>query len=213
MLLSYDATAKLVKKYSLPVPAQALVRNEKELEKAASSIGYPLVIKAVSPDFSHKTEAKAVIVGVKSPEEARKAFTQVQDNIRKADPKAGIEGVLVQKMVEGHEVIVGGKTDPQFGPVIMFGGFGGVFVELFRDVSFRLCPISLADAVNMISETRGAKVMEGFRKMPKRDTAALAGALVKVSKMMAGEKIKELDINPMFVSTKGVYAADVRIVA
>jgi acyl-CoA synthetase (NDP forming) len=211
-MLSYAGTMKLVKRYGIPVPAQALVNTEKELEKAAGSIGYPLVVKAVSSQVSHKTEAKAVITNITGIENAKAAFMEVQDNIRKASPNARIEGVLVQRQIEGHETIIGGKEDSQFGPVIMFGGFGGVFVELFRDTSFRLCPVTKREALDMISETRGAKVMEGFRNIPKRDVGALADALVKVSEMIAAEKVKELDINPLFVSKKGVYAADVRIV-
>jgi len=201
---------KILKKHSIRVVDELLTNTKKEAVKAAEKLGFPVVLKISSKDVSHKTEIGGVKTDLRYPKEVEKAFDEIQSNAKKHN--VIFEGVLIQKMGEGYEVIVGGKTDQQFGAVVMFG-LGGVLVELLKDVSFRICPITKKDAIEMISETKGSMLLEGFRGKPKADIDALADTILKVSKIMSEEKISEMDINPLFVlpEGKGVLAVDFRM--
>jgi acyl-CoA synthetase (NDP forming) len=183
---------------------------------AAARIGFPLVLKAESPDIPHKTEAGVVRLNVQSDVEVRQAYTEILHNVERHAPQAQVLGVLVQEMVHGGvEVIVGLSQDPLFGPVLLLG-MGGVFTELYQDVALRVCPITLGDAREMLQEVKGARLLEGFRGQPAADVEALLHLLVRVSHLGAqcqGE-IRELDLNPVLVLPhgQGVRAADALIV-
>jgi acyl-CoA synthetase (NDP forming) len=162
----------------------------------------------------HKTEAGGVETNLRDDVDVRRAFGDITKSVKKKIPKARIRGILVQKMFEGREVIVGASIDPQFGPVIMFG-LGGIFVESLRDVTFRVIPISRNDAKGMIQEIRGYKILQGVRGLKPVNFLALESCLLAVSDMMLGSrnpKIRELDINPLFVNERGVVAVDVRVI-
>jgi acetyltransferase len=172
-------------------------------------------MKIVSADIVHKTDAGGVVVGLEDEASVRQAFDGIVSSARQFKPDAVIDGVLVQKMAPGgNEVIVGMNRYPVFGPLLMFG-YGGIFVEVFKDVSFRLAPIGRNEARRMIRQIKGYKLLAGFRGNPRSDIAFLEQALVRLSDMaMAHPEIKELDINPMLAHPEGEGAtvADCRII-
>lgn len=206
-------TKKILKKHGIPITREFLAKTPKDAKAFAKKIGYPVAMKLQSPDILHKTDAGAVLLGVESEEAMLKGFERLKKNARKYDRKAKILGVLIQEMVkEGHQCILGSKKDPQFGPVLMFG-LGGIFVEVFKDVSFRVIPIDRKDAKEMISEIKGYEVLKGVRGQKPVNFRELEKVMLKISKMIwKDRKIEELDINPLFVSPKGVKAADARMV-
>jgi acetyl-CoA synthetase (ADP-forming) len=213
-LLEHEAL-KLCELYGLPVPGYGLARSEEEAVELAERVGYPVVLKVVSPDISHKSDVGGVILGVRSAEEVRSSYRRILENVKARAPGSRVYGVLVQRMAKPDlEVIVGGIRDPVFGPVVMFG-LGGVFVEVLKDVSFRVAPLSDADADDMVREVRGYRVLEGFRGSPPRDLDALKKVILGVSRMMVevGE-IAELDLNPVILYPRGEGAliVDARVI-
>ncbi|MFH1239652.1 MAG: acetate--CoA ligase family protein [Candidatus Diapherotrites archaeon] len=204
-VLDVFESQNLLKKYGIPVVKSDLCKNEASLTSALKTTRFPLAMKVVSSAISHKTEAQGVKLGVSSALEAKKAFNQLK-KLR------GFEGALVQEMLSGTEIIIGGKRDATFGPTVLFG-LGGIFVEVMKDVSLRVCPISSRDAAEMISEIKGYKLLTGFRGSEPVKLSAINDCLLKTSKMMLQEEqIKELDINPLFADSKGVKAVDARVV-
>jgi acetyl-CoA synthetase (ADP-forming) len=210
-LTEYESR-QILQFYKIPLAKAELAKNEDEALALAKKIGYPVVLKICSPDVVHKTDVGGLALNIKSEEEVKSAFKNVMGNVKKKIPKAKIQGVLVQKMIEGGiEVIVGGKKDPQFGQIVMFG-LGGILVEVFEDVSFRVAPVDRGTAEEMVREIRGYKILKGYRGK-NYDVEALADILVKTSKLLeANQEIKELDINPVIALPKGAFAADARIV-
>jgi acetyl-CoA synthetase (ADP-forming) len=213
-LLEHEAL-KLCELYGLPVPGYGLARSEEEAVELAERVGYPVVLKVVSPDISHKSDVGGVILGVRSAEEVRSSYRRILENVKARAPGSRVYGVLVQRMAKPDlEVIVGGIRDPVFGPVVMFG-LGGVFVEVLKDVSFRVAPLSDADVDDMVREVRGYRVLEGFRGSPPRDLDALKKVILGVSRMMVevGE-IAELDLNPVILYPRGEGAliVDARVI-
>jgi acetyltransferase len=204
---------KILAKYGVPVTREFIAKNPSEAKRLAAKTGYPVALKIQSPDILHKTDAGGVLLNLKSGEEVAKGYDKIIANARKYKRDAKILGVLVQEMVgEGHQCIIGSKNDPQFGPVLMFG-LGGIFVELLKDVSFRIIPITRKDAKEMISEIKGYPILNGARGQKPVNFVALENALLKVSAMVWKEKkLEELDINPLFVGPKGVKAADARMI-
>ena len=203
-----DAKAVL-KKYGIRVPQYAMATSADEAARQAKKIGFPLVMKAVSPQILHKTDVGGVKVGVSSPQEAKKIF---QDMHRRLSKK-GLQGILLEKMVpKGIELIVGIQNDPQFGPVIMVG-MGGVLTEVLKDVSFRMLPITTSDARSMLEELKGYRILQGFRGSEKVDIAALCAALVRIGKMGAdnADYIESADFNPIMVYPKSHYVVDAKI--
>ncbi|WP_328333620.1 acetate--CoA ligase family protein [Streptomyces sp. NBC_00455] len=198
--------------YGIPVPAEALAECADEAVALADRIGFPVVLKIVSPDIVHKTDAGGVRVGVRSAAEVRAAFTSIVSNARAYSPQAAIKGVQVQQMVPaGTEVLVGTVTDPTFGKIVAFG-LGGVLVEVLKDITFRLAPASRDDALSMLDSVRAAEVLRGVRGGAAVDRAALASLITGVSGLAADfPEIAEIDLNPVFASEDGVMAADVRI--
>jgi acyl-CoA synthetase (NDP forming) len=199
--------------YGIPVPKEGVATSASDAAKLARSLGFPVVLKIVSPDILHKTEAGGVIVGVKSAEEAQKGFDTIMANANKHNAKAHILGVQVQQMLPGgQEVIVGSVTDPSFGKLVAFG-LGGVLVEVLKDVTFRLAPASKGDALDMLDSIAAAPILKGVRGAEAVSRDALASVIQRVSQLVSDfPEISEMDLNPVFATPKGATAADVRIV-
>jgi acetyl coenzyme A synthetase (ADP forming)-like protein len=199
--------------YGIAVPGEGVAASADEAVKLASGMGYPVVMKIVSPDILHKTEAGGVIVGVKDEAAARSAYDTIMANAKGYNASAKIEGVQVQQMLKGGtEVIVGAITDQSFGKLVAFG-LGGVLVEVLKDITFRLAPASESDAMSMLDGIQAAEMLKGVRGGDPVDRAALAKVIVQVSQLVADfPEISELDLNPVFATAKDAVAADVRIV-
>jgi len=206
---------ELLECYGFTTLPTRLATSEAEAQSIADEIGYPVVMKIVSPQIIHKSDAGGVRVGIATPEDAAAAYTGIVENARNYDGKAEITGVLVQKMAPtGEEVILGANRYPVFGPLIMFG-LGGVFVELFKDVVFRLAPVNRNSARRMVREIQGFALLNGFRGKPRVDTAVIERMIVGLSDMLVNHpQILELDINPLLVHAekKGATVADCRII-
>lgn len=205
---------ELLKCYGFPVLSAQLAKNGEEAAEVAENITFPVVMKIVSPQILHKTDAGGVVIGIKNKEEARTAFNDIVQGAKKFNPDAVIDGVMVEKMADrGGEVILG-MSRSSFGPLLMFG-LGGIFVEVFQDVVFRLGAIGRNEARRMIREIKGYKLLDGFRGRPKSDIEALERAVVSLSDMAANHpEIKEMDINPLLVhpAGQGITVADCRII-
>jgi acetyl coenzyme A synthetase (ADP forming)-like protein len=199
--------------YGIPVPREGLASSAQEAAKLADGMGYPVVLKIVSPDILHKTEAGGVLVGLKSDDEVAKAYESILANAKKYKANAKIEGVQVQQMLKGGtEVIVGSITDGSFGKLVAFG-LGGVLVEVLKDITFRLAPATVDDAMSMLDGIQAAEMLRGVRGGEPVDRDALADVIVKVSQLVTDfPEIVELDLNPVFATAKDAIAADVRIV-
>ena len=203
----------LCEAYGIAIPREGVATNATDAGTLAARIGFPVVMKIVSPQILHKTEAGGVLVGVKSAEDAARGYATIVDNARKYDPQAEILGVQVQQMLSGgQEVIIGAVTDPAFGKLVAFG-MGGILVEVLKDITFRLAPASEQDALSMLDSIAAAEILRGVRGAPPVDRAALATMIERVSLLVADfPEIAELDLNPVFASERGATAADVRVV-
>ena len=199
--------------YGIPTPKQGLARTAGEAVKLAARLRFPVVLKIVSEDILHKTEAGGVIVGVKSPGDVQRAFDRLVKNAKAQQKSVKIQGVQVQQMLHGgQEVMVGAVTDPSFGKMIAFG-LGGVLVEVMKDITFRLAPVGKKDALSMLDSIASAEILRGVRGTKGIDRAALADIMAKVSKLLGDfPEIQEVDLNPIFATEKGAKAVDVRIV-
>ena len=205
---------EILKSYGFNVLPAQIAKSEDEAIEIAEKMDFPVVMKIVSEKILHKTEVHGVIVGIKSREDARKAFREIMENAKKFRPDAAVEGVMVQKMSMPGEEIILGMNRTNFGPLLMFG-LGGIFVEVFKDVAFRLGPILRNETHRMIREIKGYKLLTGFRGRPKADIEAIERAIVSLSDMVANHpEIKEMDINPLMVHPEGEGAtvADCRII-
>jgi acetyl coenzyme A synthetase (ADP forming)-like protein len=199
--------------YGISVPQEGVVGSAAEAQKLASSMGFPVVMKIVSPDILHKTEAGGVIVGVKSAEEASQAYDTIIGNAKKYKADATIVGVQVQQMIKGgQEVIAGAITDDSFGKLVAFG-LGGVLVEVLKDITFRLAPATRDDALSMLDGIQAAEMLKGVRGGDPVNREAVCDIIVRVSQLVSDfPEIAEMDLNPIFASKDGAIAADVRIV-
>ncbi|HZY15437.1 MAG TPA: acetate--CoA ligase family protein, partial [Ramlibacter sp.] len=199
--------------YGISVPKEGVVTSAKEAMTLSASMGFPVVMKIVSPDILHKTEAGGVVVGVKSADEAASAYDQIIANAKKYKADAKIVGVQVQQMIKGgQEVIVGAITDDSFGKLVAFG-LGGVLVEVLKDVTFRLAPATQEDATSMLDGIQAAEMLKGVRGGDPVNREALTSIIVRVSQLVSDfPEIAEMDLNPVFASKDGAIAADVRIV-
>ncbi len=199
--------------YGIPVPKEGVATSRAEAARLASGMGLPVVLKIVSPEILHKTEAGGVLVGVKSAQEVEQGFDTIMANARKYDAKANLLGVQVQQMLKGgQEVIVGAVTDPSFGKLVAFG-LGGVLVEVLKDITFRLAPASTQDALSMLDGVQAAEILKGVRGGDAVNREALASLIESVSRLVADfPEIAEMDLNPVFATADGAVAADVRIV-
>ncbi len=204
-ILDEHQSKLILAEYGIPVVRERVVHSLDEALAAAGALGYPVAVKVLSSDLPHKTDAHAVMLDVESPARLETAYETVLANVRVYAPDVRIAGVLVQEMAErGVEVILGVSRDPHIGPVVMFG-MGGVLIEVFKDVAFRALPITRRDALEMIGETRTARLLDGHRGRPAADSDALVETLLKVSQMAddLGEHLLELDINPLIVGPAG----------
>jgi acetyl-CoA synthetase (ADP-forming) len=204
---------KICKEYNIPVTKFELAKNEAEAVKDADKIGYPVVLKIVSPDITHKSDVGGVALNLKDKEDVQNAYDRILANVKKQCAEAKIVGMLIQEMAPpSTEVIVGAIKDPQFGPAVMFG-LGGIFVEVLKDVTFRVAPIAKDEAYEMISEVKAYPLLKGYRNTPPADVGAIAEILLNTSRLvMDHQEIKELDLNPIIVYEKGAKTVDARII-
>ena len=199
--------------YGIPVPKEGVATSAADATRLAESMGYPVVLKIVSPDILHKTEAGGVLVGLKSADEVSKGYETILANAKKYKADAKIDGVQIQQMLKGGtEVIVGAITDGSFGKLVAFG-LGGVLVEVLKDITFRLAPATREDAMSMLDGIQAAEMLKGVRGGDPVDREALADVIVRVSRLVSDfPEISELDLNPVFATKSDAIAADVRIV-
>ncbi|MCK5482649.1 MAG: acetate--CoA ligase family protein, partial [Gemmatimonadetes bacterium] len=190
--------------YGIPIAPFRIASTEEDVVEAARELGYPVVLKAVSQDIVHKTEAGAVKLDMRDEDSLRAAWKEIADALDSESPEARDAGVLVQRMwTGGRETIVGMATEPQFGPIVMFG-LGGVYVEVQRDVAFRVQPVSTVDALEMIRSLRGYRILEGVRGEEGVDLATLSEVIERVSQMVGDHpEIQEMDINPFLAFPEG----------
>ncbi len=213
--LDENAGKKLLAAFGVTVPQTVTVKTTGEVDAALATLKPPLVVKIMSPDILHKSDAGGVKVGLQSAADVKDAI-----NAMAASPKimgARIDGYLIEEMAPaGQEMVIGGLRDPQFGPLVMVG-LGGIFVEVLRDVSFRICPITRLDAQEMLAELKGAAILDGARGMKPASKDAIIDVLLKVGGengllMRHANDIAEADINPLIVSDSGAVAVDARFI-
>jgi acyl-CoA synthetase (NDP forming) len=212
-ILTEIEAKQMLEDAGVPVSPARLAKTRDEATAAAEKLGYPIVLKIVSPQITHKSDVGGVALGLATKDDVAAAFDRVIAAAKQHVPDATIEGVAVQRMEKpGTEVIVGVTTDAQFGPVLMFG-LGGVLVEVLKDVAFRIIPIEERDARQMIEEIKGYPLLQGYRGSDPADQAKLRELLLKVSKFVEQHpEIAELDLNPIFAYKDGAIAVDARIV-
>ncbi|OGO30141.1 MAG: acetyl-CoA synthetase [Chloroflexi bacterium RBG_16_56_11] len=212
MLTEIEAK-KLVKKAGVPVVDTRLAKTAREAAALGQEIGFPVVMKILSPDIIHKSDIGGVKVGLANKARLLKAYGEVMASVREKQPGARIEGVSVQKMAApGVEIIIGMSKDPQFGPFLMFG-LGGIWVEVLKDVSFRIVPVTRRDAAEMVREIKGFALLQGYRGQEAVDINIIESLIVKVSDFIEkNPQIKELDINPLIVYKDSAVAVDARVV-
>ena len=211
-MLEPDAV-KLLAQYSAPYPEHGFARTANEAVSIADRIGYPVVLKIVSPDVIHKSDAGGVVIGLETAQAVTAGFSQITSRVRERVPGAHIKGILVCKQAPaGLEVIVGGLHDPLLGPTVMFG-LGGIFTELLKDVTFRIAPFHRRDAQEMIAEIRGYPLLTGARGEKPCYVEAVVRLLLGVSRLLSEHKeIAELDLNPVRVYERGLLVLDARII-
>ena len=204
---------KLIGEYGIPYPNHKLALSADEAKKLADGMTYPVVLKIVSADISHKSDAGGIVLNLNSGQEVEQGYKNLIDSVSVNFPMAEISGVLVcEQADDGLELIVGALHDAVFGPTIMFG-LGGIFTEVFEDVSFRVAPLKRIDAQEMVQEIKGSKILKGIRGQAPKDTDALIELLISVSRIITEEKsIKELDLNPVRLYERGLLALDARII-
>jgi acetate---CoA ligase (ADP-forming) subunit beta len=212
-LLTEVESKELLKKAGIPVVEAKLARSKKEAISIGKEMGFPIVLKISSPDVVHKSDSGGVKLGLANATQVGKAYSDIMSSIKQAYPEAQIQGVSVQPMApSGVEVIVGMSKDPQFGPVLMFG-LGGILVEVLKDVSFRIVPVTERDAREMIREIKGYPILGGYRGQKPASIPALEKLIVKVSQFVeTNPQIKELDLNPIFAYPDKAVAVDARII-
>jgi acyl-CoA synthetase (NDP forming) len=204
---------EMLEQAGVPVSPARLARTADEAAAAADKLGYPVVLKIVSPQITHKSDVGGVALGLASKDDVAAAFDRITASAKQHVADATIDGVAVQRMEKpGTEVIVGVTTDAQFGPVLMFG-LGGVLVEVLKDVAFRIIPIAERDARQMIEEIKGFPLLQGYRGSDPADLDSLRALLLKVSSFVEQHpEVAELDLNPVFAYKDGAMAVDARIV-
>ena len=211
-ILNLEEARKIMEMSGIPFNKSGFATTEEETVKIAEDIGYPVVLKIVSPQVVHKTEAGGVKIGIEDEEELRQAYNKIMTSVKEKVPDADIKGISIDEMVKGTELIIGTTVDPQFGHMIMFG-IGGIFVEIYEDVSFRLVPITTGDAMEMLNEIKGRPLLDGARGRPKADDKQLVDILIKVSELVEKHPdIQEMDLNPLMVTERGILAVDARVI-
>jgi acetate---CoA ligase (ADP-forming) subunit beta len=206
--LSESESKEFLRSYGIPVTREAEVKDEAGLRSAAAEMGFPLVLKACAAHLSHKTERGLVRVDIRNEQEAVRAFQEIMAQVR---DEGG--SVLVQEMIKGsRELVLGLTRDPQFGPCVMFG-LGGIFTEILKDVSFRVAPIEKRDAIEMMQEIKGRKILEAVRGMPEADLDQLARMLITMGNIgLEHDAVKEIDMNPVILRGRDPIAVDALVV-
>ena len=204
---------EFIKEAGIPVVDSKLAKSKKQAIEISKGFGFPVVLKIVSPDVLHKSDSGGVKLGLENATQVGNAYNEILLSVKQHFPEAVVQGVSVQKMARpGTEVIIGMTKDAQFGPVLMFG-LGGILVEVLKDVSFRVVPLSKRDAHEMIREIKGYPLLEGYRGQEAADISFLEDILVKLSGFIEMHpEIQELDLNPVFVYKDGAIAVDARII-
>jgi acyl-CoA synthetase (NDP forming) len=199
--------------YGIEVPRYEVAHSAEEAAKVAGGIGFPIVMKVLSKDIVHKSDIGGVRLNLSNKAEVKKSFEEMMQEIQKRDAKAKIEGILLTPYQLGDtDVIIGLQNESQFGPVIMFG-LGGIFVEVIKDVAFRVAPIDKQEALKMIGEIKGFKTLTGIRGQKPKDIDLLAEILVKVGKIgLENLEIESIDLNPIRVLEKGAVVLDARVI-
>ncbi len=211
-LLLHEAY-ELLSCYGVRVPRYCLAHTPEEAAECADKLGYPVVLKIVSPDILHKSDVGGVRLGIASGSEAARAFREIVESVSARAPSARIVGVLVQEMVpSGLEVIIGGLRDQIFGPMVAFG-LGGVYTEVYEDVAFRVAPLARIDAESMLEEVKASRLLHGYRGLKPRDRGALIDMLMRVSRLIVELPVAELDLNPVmsYEEGRGAIVADARM--
>jgi acetate---CoA ligase (ADP-forming) subunit beta len=213
LLLTEVESKDLLVQEGIPIIPTRLAKTKSEAIQLSKQFGFPVALKIVSPDFTHKSDAGGVKLGLNNSTQVGHAYGAIKTSIKQYNPKAVIQGVSVQKMAQpGIEIIIGMTKDDQFGPVLMFG-LGGILVEVLKDVSFRLIPLTKRDAREMIREIKGFPLLKGYRGMEPVNTDYLEDLIVKISNFIDKHaEIKELDLNPVFVYSDGATVVDARII-
>jgi acyl-CoA synthetase (NDP forming) len=211
--LSEQDSKALLSAYGIALPKERVADSAKDAVKAARGIGYPVVMKVASADITHKSDLGLVKVGVRSDDEVREVFRQFTKRAAKAAPKATVDGVLIAEQAQGVETVVGIAQDELFGPVVMFG-LGGVFIEVLKDVTFRVPPFAADEASRMLGELAGAALLDGARGAPVADRRAIVDVIMKVQRMAVdlSDVVAELDVNPLLAGPNGAVAADALVV-
>lgn len=212
-ILTEIEAKQMLEDAGVPVSPARLATTKDAAVAAANELGYPIVLKIVSPQITHKSDVGGVALGLASAEDVAAAYDRIVASAKQHVPNATIDGVAVQRMERaGIEVIVGMTKDPQFGPVMMFG-LGGVLVEVLKDVAFRVVPINDRDARQMVEEIKGYPILQGYRGQEAADLAKLHDLLLRVSAFVEQHpEVAELDLNPVFAYRDGAIAVDARIV-
>jgi len=207
--MTQNKAIQLLKQYKIPFAKYAVCKTKKELMKSANKLGYPLVMKVISPDVIHKTESGGVVVGINDEAELVQTYSLMLGKMKML--KARVRGVMLQEVMQGREVIVGMKRDVQFGPVILFG-LGGIYVEVLNDVALRIAPVGVDEAKKMMSETKGYNLLKGVRGEKKANLDLLADMISKFSAMvMKMDTALEIDLNPVMVNETSAKVVDVRV--
>jgi len=208
-ILTLLESRSILEALEIPLTAGALLKSKEDIPGAA--VNYPVAMKVVSKQITHKTDAGGVKINISTPENAARAYDAILANVRNYDPGAEVEGIWMEEMISGTELIIGTTEDPTFGKMIMFG-LGGIYVEILKDVVFRLVPIHMKNAEAMYESIKAKPILEGARGMPIVDRKKLEEMLVNVSEFVDKFSVKEMDINPLMVTRSGLKAIDARIV-
>ncbi len=210
-LLNLEQASRLVEAAGLETAPWRFAASLEEALVQAEDLGYPLVLKVASEQVSHKSDSGGVELGITDESSLRRAYHRILERVARARPDARIDGVTLHRQVSGVELMLGANTDPQFGPTVMVG-VGGIFVELYQDVAFRVAPLGESEALSALVELDGAALLDGFRGAEPVDRSAVARALVALSHLVtACPRIREVDLNPIFARRDQVLAADLRI--
>ena len=212
-VLTEVESKELLHAAGINVTEARLATSADEAGAAADEIGFPVVLKVISADIVHKSDVGGVMLGLEDADAVRAGYAQMMERVKQAAPQAAIEGISVQRLAAaGTEVIIGMTTDAQFGPVMMFG-LGGIFVEVLKDVAFRIVPLEPRDAKQIVREIRGYAVLEGVRGQPAADVGALEQMILQLSAFVSERpEIAELDLNPVIAYPDGAVAVDARVV-
>lgn len=211
-VLNYEESRKVMELAGIPLNKMKVAKDLEESIQRANEVGYPIVLKVISEEVSHKSDSGGVKVGIKSDDELSKSYQEMMESVLSFYPDAKIEGVSVEEMVSGVELLIGTNTDSQFGKMIALG-IGGIFVEVYKDISFKLIPVSSKDVQDMIDEIKGKVMFDGFRGLPKVNLEELISLILTVSKLIEEHPIIfEMDMNPVVATESGLRAIDARII-